>query len=206
MQEPGTITAALMALKDQDDQAIELLWQRFFERLCGYAESRIYRRHRRLIDPDQIATDAFMALVDGVQNHRFEKVRNRDELWQMLTLIAARKTIVAHRRLARQKRGGGNLRGDSVFQGSRHMSLQDFASDEITPAVMAELEELSGILLDELNDDSLRQIAILRMAGHSNGEIAQKLSVSERTVERKLRMIRKVWNKLSDSENLADEN
>ncbi len=200
MEEPGTITAALVALQMNDEQAVELLWQRFFVRLCGYAESRIYRRHRRMIDPDQIATDAFMALVDGVQNHRFNKVRNRDDLWQMLTLIAARKVILAHRRLSRQKRGGGKLRGDSVFDGSSRQSIQDFARDEMTPAIVAELEELSRTLLEELDNDVLRKIALLRMAGHSNAETAKKLSLSERTIERKLQIIRKVWNSLANGD------
>lgn len=197
--EPGTITAALRAIEANDPRAMEILWQRFFERLCGYAESRIYRRHRRLIDPDQIATDAFMALADGVRHGRFTKVRNRDELWQMLTLIASRKTISAQRRLSRSKRGGGWVRGDSVFSDSISNGLHAFVSNDVSPTVAVELEELSQQLLADLPDNQIRKVAILRMAGHSISEIAEKTSFSERTIERKLKLIRKIWQKVAEN-------
>jgi IS30 family transposase len=44
--------------------------------------------------------------------------------------------------------------------------------------------------LDLLDDESLRRIASLKLAGYTNSEIAQQLAVVERTVERKLGRIR----------------
>lgn len=190
---PGSITRALAALRLQNEQSAELLWKRFFERLCGYAESRLYRRHRKLVDPDQIASDAFMALLDGVKNHRFEQVRNRDELWQMLTLIASRKTIASQRQLDRQKRGGGKVRGLSSCGGRNANVLEEFISGDLTPDAIVELEDLSRCLLAALPNDVIRKVAVLRMAGHANAEIAEKLSLTERTIERKLKLIREIW-------------
>jgi DNA-directed RNA polymerase specialized sigma24 family protein len=48
-------------------------------------------------------------------------------------------------------------------------------------------------LLDLLNDSELRQIAVWKMEGYTSDEIAQKLQCVTRTVERKLRLIRKLW-------------
>jgi IS30 family transposase len=48
-------------------------------------------------------------------------------------------------------------------------------------------------LLDRLDDDTLRSIAILRMHGHSVAEIATKLGRVHRAIERKLDRIRVVW-------------
>ena len=48
-------------------------------------------------------------------------------------------------------------------------------------------------LLDLLPDDQMRQIALLKMEGHGNGEVAEMLDLSLRTVERRLGLIRRLW-------------
>jgi DNA-directed RNA polymerase specialized sigma24 family protein len=47
--------------------------------------------------------------------------------------------------------------------------------------------------LEGLKDDSLRQVALMRMEGYANEEIAARLDISLRSVERKLDAIRKRW-------------
>jgi len=46
-----------------------------------------------------------------------------------------------------------------------------------------------------LGDDTLRAVARWKMEGHTNAEIAAKLGCVPQTVERKLRMIRRLWAK-----------
>ncbi len=53
-------------------------------------------------------------------------------------------------------------------------------------------EEYTG-KLDSLGDVSLRTIAELKLACHSNDEIRQRLGCSLRTVTLKLELIRKKW-------------
>jgi DNA-directed RNA polymerase specialized sigma24 family protein len=65
-----------------------------------------------------------------------------------------------------------------------------------TPEFAALVADEFGRLLDGL-DDALRRVAILRMEGHGNDEIAARLGCGRRTVERKLAVIRSSW--------LADE-
>jgi DNA-directed RNA polymerase specialized sigma24 family protein len=48
-------------------------------------------------------------------------------------------------------------------------------------------------LMDELRDDSLRRVALLRMEGYTNEEIARELRCSRRTVARKVELIRRTW-------------
>jgi DNA-directed RNA polymerase specialized sigma24 family protein len=50
-------------------------------------------------------------------------------------------------------------------------------------------------LLAVLKDDQLSQIALWKMEGFSNEEIATKLGRSLPTVERKLARIRRLWEK-----------
>ena len=46
--------------------------------------------------------------------------------------------------------------------------------------------ETCGNLLDQLEDDTLRRVAVMKMEGWSNDEIAEELECVSRTVERKL--------------------
>ena len=48
-------------------------------------------------------------------------------------------------------------------------------------------------LFGGLADESLRVVALLKLVGHSNEEIARSLDCGLRTVEQKLEVIRKRW-------------
>lgn len=71
--------------------------------------------------------------------------------------------------------------------------LENAPVGEPGPEFIAICEEECERLLNRLADDSLRQTAQLRLAGLSNAEIAQRLQVSLRSVERKLQLIRDTW-------------
>jgi DNA-directed RNA polymerase specialized sigma24 family protein len=48
-------------------------------------------------------------------------------------------------------------------------------------------------LLDLLGDEKLRLVALAKMQGETNAEIAARLGCVEHTVERKLKRIRSLW-------------
>ncbi len=50
-------------------------------------------------------------------------------------------------------------------------------------------------LLDLLGDEQLRRIAVWKMEGHTNQEIADRLGCVVETVERRLRLIRSLWQR-----------
>jgi DNA-directed RNA polymerase specialized sigma24 family protein len=68
-----------------------------------------------------------------------------------------------------------------------------------TPAEAAVLDEELERRLESLADPTLRRIALRLLDGHTNGEIAAELGCVERTVERKLELIRKKWTKSEDA-------
>jgi DNA-directed RNA polymerase specialized sigma24 family protein len=53
--------------------------------------------------------------------------------------------------------------------------------------------EESQRLLERLGDDELRAVALWKMEGYSNEEIARRLDCGLRSVGRKLRVIRAIW-------------
>jgi RNA polymerase sigma factor (sigma-70 family) len=116
----------------------------------------------------------------------------------LLLTITERKAFAYRQREMRQKRGGGRVRGDSVFQVRDDDSFEIEASsaafaDEPSPEEVNILVEEAEQLLDALPDESLRRIAHLRLAGYTNDEIASTLGCVRRTVERRLERIRSKW-------------
>ena len=65
---------------------------------------------------------------------------------------------------------------------------------EPTPEFAAEMAEQCSRLLNCLPDDC-RQIALYKLDGYSNDQIADKLNVAPRTIERKLASIRTIWQR-----------
>ena len=66
--------------------------------------------------------------------------------------------------------------------------------DTPTPEFAAIMAEQCDHLLGQLNDD-LRQVAVAKMEGYTNEEIADRLDCSLSTVERSLRLIRRIWQR-----------
>ena len=190
----GSITKLIAGFGQIDEGAAQLIWDRFFERLCKYANQKIYQRHQRFFDGEDIAGSAMFALLDGMKRGKFQDIEDRDHLWQLLTTIAARKTINRARYHDRQKRGGGKVRGGSVFEhdGST-TNLADYMACFDDPAKFVEFEMTCQKLLGALPDDQYRQITLQRLAGYSNREIAGELNCSTRTIDRKLEAIRAIW-------------
>jgi DNA-directed RNA polymerase specialized sigma24 family protein len=197
-EEFGSITKAIIDL-GHDDRAAEIIWRRFFDRLCEYTQKRIGQRHRRHFDEDDVANSAFFVLFEGIKDGRFAELQNRDDLWQLLTLIASRKACNARKHFDRLKRGGGKVQGGVTLESFADAPLVEYLA-RIEPPQYELLEQLSDDLVQRLPDPTLRRVAMLRLAGHSNAEIAAELDCVTRTVERKLQLIRMIWTRESDDD------
>jgi DNA-directed RNA polymerase specialized sigma24 family protein len=111
-------------------------------------------------------------------------------------VITARKAYDFIKREASQKEGGGAVRGDSALRGpdgSPGAGWEQVVGDEPTPEFAAQAAEEYRRLLERLGDDQLRSIAVWKMEGYTNEEIAARLGCAVVTVERRLHLIRKIW-------------
>jgi DNA-directed RNA polymerase specialized sigma24 family protein len=76
----------------------------------------------------------------------------------------------------------------------RLAGLSEFFSREPTPQDAAQFSDQYDQLLRRLKDPALKTIAVRKLQGYTNVEIARELSITSRTVDRKLRLIRAVWS------------
>lgn len=190
----SSVTRWLQRLEVGDSVAAERLWQLFFERLVQLAHGRLQVRHRKAIDAEDIALSAFHSFCVGVEKKKFPALSNRDNLWRLLVSITIHKLLHAVRDQTRIKRGGlfRELQGlDSSSSGLD--ILNQVVSHEPSPELAVEVAEQYEILIRSLDNKELMQLATWKMEGFTNEEIAAKIGKSQRTVERKLNLIRKIW-------------
>ena len=140
----------------------------------------------------------FIACVLGVGDGRFADLADRESLWKLLVTIAVRKAQRAIRDEFTQKRGGGAVLGESAVMSREDVAagvhgLEKMLGNEPTPEFAAQVAEEWHDLLNRLNDDELRKIAIWKMEGFTSNEIAQRLGKALATIERRLKLIRTVW-------------
>ena len=118
---------------------------------------------------------------------RIARSSTASDLWNLLGVITANKARMQARREAAGRRGGGRVVGEDALarpDGSP-LPLDEAGADP--PA--AEFDLRCEDLLNRLDPD-LREIAVLRLLGYRNAEIAQQFDCTERRIERKLNLIR----------------
>jgi DNA-directed RNA polymerase specialized sigma24 family protein len=189
MSSAGSITQLIHRLKQGDRAAAEGLWRAYFERLVGLARSRL-RGATRLGDEEDIALSALDSFYRGVERGRFPDLEDRDDLWRLLFVLTIRKAINQVKKEGRQSRGGGRVFSLSDLES---LELGEVTGAEPSPELAMQMVEECRRLLGQLSDDTLRSVALWRMEGQTNREIAAKLGCIEQTVERKLRRIRGLW-------------
>jgi len=192
MPSAGSVTHWLGLLKAGDHAAAQPLWERYFQHLVRLARARLRGAPKRMADEEDVALSAFDSFCRGAAEGRFPQLVDRNDLGQLLVLITARKAIHLLQHERRQKRGGGKVQGETELAGAdEEPLLAQVIGQEPTPEFAAQVAEECSDLLGRLEDDGLREIAVRKMEGYSNEEIAKQLNCSLSTVERRLRMIRK---------------
>jgi len=199
MSSAGSFTHLIDLLRGGDPAAIQRLWEAYFPRLVGLARKKLKEVPRRAADEEDVALSAFESFCDGAARGRFPQLTDRDDLWHVLVTITARKALQLMRHEQRQKRGGGAVRGESAFHEGPGADSEPAGPDQVigsepTPEFAAQMVEEYDRLLGQLGDADLRRVAVWKMEGYSNLEIADKLGCVPRTVERKLGLIRTLWS------------
>jgi DNA-directed RNA polymerase specialized sigma24 family protein len=151
-------------------------------------------------DEDDVVVNVLGSFFAGVEDGKFKRLTDREALWQLLTTITKRKVIDLVAYENRQKRnppGGLDILDVSDDSGSdcplRRPAGKRALDPRPSPDLHLLVEEECRRLLDALGDASLRSVAIWKMEGYTDAEIAARLGCTMRTVERKLHLIRSIW-------------
>jgi RNA polymerase sigma factor (sigma-70 family) len=194
----GSVTRLIQLLRSGDaaarDLAARLIWRRYFRDLLELARHNLDRRVRRRADEEDVLQSMYKSFCLRQQRGEFD-LSGRDALWKLLVTITLRKARNTARRQVRDRRDIAREQTivDRDEAESAHWALEQMDAAGPSPAEAAVLNEALERRLEMLADPELRQIALWRLEGYTNREIADRLDCTERSIERKLGRIRSLW-------------
>jgi RNA polymerase sigma-70 factor (ECF subfamily) len=169
-----------------DEQAARLIFERYVDRLLALARGRLGPRLARRVDPEDIVQSVFRTFFARARAGQFH-VGDRDDLCKLLVRITLLKTLrqvafhtAAKRDVAQEDAGAAD--------GGRGHLLEVLDRGPTPEAAAAFIDQL-GHFLDELRPAE-RQIIDLRLQGHKDVEIAERLGVSDRKIRRLMERVR----------------
>jgi DNA-directed RNA polymerase specialized sigma24 family protein len=163
--------------------AVAGLWHRFYPRLVEFAQQRLHGNQFALQDADDLATNTFYAFYLGATVGAFKDLKTREDVWQIMQMIASRKAAELARNEHCRKRGGMRQRVSMppiAFSGPSGVQL---VTDE------DQLEHLLALLPDEAH----QHVALMKIGRFTEEQIAVHLDMPPCQVGRMLDLIRKSW-------------
>lgn len=195
-----SVTQWIAQLKAGEPDAAQRLWESYFHRMVDLARKKLEGAPRAAADEEDVALSAFKSFCIRAKDGQFTQLTDRENLWPLLMAITSNKSVDLIRHQNRKKRGGS---GGPEADSPRMMAnpLSQLISGDPDPHFALQLaDELQNLLLELENagDSSLKQIALFKLEGRANPEIAERLGCTRRTIERKLVLISSLWASVSE--------
>jgi RNA polymerase sigma factor (sigma-70 family) len=203
MSHSGSVTRLIELLRSDDsverDLAAQLIWRRYFGDLLELARNNLSNRVRRREDEEDVLQSMYKSFCLRQQRGEFD-LTGRDALWKLLVTITLRKARNTAKKQGREMRDVAREQtaADSDESSTANWTLEQMDASSPSPAEAAVLNEALECRLQALADSELRQIALWRLEGYSNRDIAEKLDCTERSIERRLERIRSKWSSYDD--------
>ncbi|SFJ50352.1 RNA polymerase sigma factor, sigma-70 family [Planctomicrobium piriforme] len=191
------LTEWLQKLKAGDAQAMQQMWQHFFEQLRNVADNRLNHLFNAGVDGEDVAASVFESLWRAAAEGRLAHVQDVDELLWMLLAMTRRKCIDSKRRQMAYRRGGGRT---ILSLGDSANLFREIVTPEPDPEYLVALNDEFQRVLSKLKDPVLQRIAVLRIEGYTFDEIATLLGLALATIRRKLRLIRQTYRAELDND------
>jgi len=196
MTQSHSVTLLIQGLRGDpqvSNPAAAAIWERYSSDLLQHAHKRMSAKIRQRTGSEDVVQDAFATFCRRFQAGEYS-VADRDDLLRLLIGITIKKTLMTVRYHTQDKRSVVRENRMTPSNGRDEAGVPDFVGEPVSAtaehaAVFEELYERGLSLLDS----ELRDIAVLLIEGLDCDEIARRLGVTVRTIERKRVVIRQVW-------------
>jgi len=181
LPEPGVVERC----RAGDQDAAAELYASYVQRLVSVAQRRLSSRFTARFDAEDVVQSAFRTFFSRLQSGQFD-IKDNDDLWNLLSRITLHKTLKQidfHRCL---RRDAGKEVGASE---SNHDMIVNYLAAGPTPDEAALFMDELEYFLNRLGPED-RQIIELRLEGHSNMQIAEKLQITDRKIRRLMERMR----------------
>lgn len=184
-----SVTRWLGQLRDGDEAAAGALWEFLSERLLRLARRQMQQNAEASYDEEDLALSAFTALWDQFRQGSYKTIEDRGELWQLIAVILLNKARNRRRDQNRICRGGQMTRCELSSA-----ILAEFGTSDSNPATTAMMQDECQRMLTTLGKRDVQLVALLRVEGYTNEQIAQQLGCTRRSVQRRINLIRELWS------------
>jgi DNA-directed RNA polymerase specialized sigma24 family protein len=176
-----SITRLIRAVQSGSSSAVGPLLAAYFDRLVQLASKRLQNLPGLDGYDEDLALHSFHSVYRRLRDPaRPLDLAGRDDLWRLLATRTISRAIDLIRRCQPAKVPG-------------ELDMTQLLTREPTPDEAAEVADECRHLLDSLQEPELRQIALWKVEGYTNEEIAARLGCVPRTIERKVSRIRMLW-------------
>ncbi len=182
----GSVTMLFRDVCAGSPEALQPLWDKYFPRLMQLARRTLGDGRQRVAGADDAVQSAFFAFWQQADAGKLDDDLRRGNLWAVLSVMTVRKARRQLRRESAQKRGGD-------LQQAGGDALDALAAADAFETLSPQEFDLHSEELVQRLPEPLREFALLKLMGHTNAEVSDLLGCTERTVERKLRLIRLAW-------------
>jgi RNA polymerase sigma factor (sigma-70 family) len=197
MPSQGSVSNLIQQVKTGGDAAANGLWMRYFPKLLELARRKLSGVSRCMADEEDVVVVAFHSFLRRAKEGDFPYLTDRGGLWRLLATITANKACNHVRSEKSQKRGGGQVMTAPILSDLRYSIIQEtlknLESTDPRPEARVVLSDSLDYLLSLLVDDEMRVIALSKLQGLPNEEVAKLINRSVPTVERRLKLIRDEW-------------
>ena len=201
MSRIGSVTELIPGLKVSAPHAQQAIWEKYVHRLVERARGRLGNLNDGLRH-EEVAAEAFASFCRGVTRGRFPKLHDRYDLWQILVMLTRNKVVDAARRHKRRLEvlecDLERAENESVEEG-----MAQFGGAEPTPEFAARVVEQYDRALQILGNKELQHIARLKMECYTEAEIAEKTGLKLRTLQRRLKLIRRTLEAIAEESAMA---
>ncbi|EGF26868.1 ECF-type sigma factor [Rhodopirellula baltica] len=204
MSEPQNVSHWIDQVKDGDSIAANQIWQHYYDRLVRSVRNKLFGQNRAVSDEEDIVLSVFDSFYSAAQKGRFPDLSDRDDLWRLLLKMSARKVVDKKRRDHRQRRGG-DVQLHSLDKREDNQTFIEAIGDEPSPEMILMMEESVEQFFSHLGVGQLRDLAGAKLEGYSNAELAARFGCSERTIERRLHLIREKCHQELFDEHSSEE-
>lgn len=188
MTSAGSVSHWIAQAKAGDELALARLHRRYWPALVGLARQRLLGSPIPS-DEEDIAQQAFFGFYEAIKRQRVPQLENRHQFLALLSHIIACKVYnqVNHELTARK--GGGRVQSGAQLT----TLVEDSAYSPLQEAILKECYEKYVVDMPE----SLRRHAELFLQGCTRQEIAEKLGCADRTVDRKIALVKEYWHAIA---------
>lgn len=163
----------------------------FIPRLLNIADKKISPGLKKKFDADDVVASVCRSVLRRHREGRFSFDDN-EELWRLVVVALKRKIFNKVRSEKAAKRD--YTKAASIDENELLTAL----SREPSPDDATELEDILGRVEIRI-DEQCRSVLEFKLAGLNNREIAAELNITERTVGRKLVIIRNILTEIIEA-------